>query len=70
MSTFSAELAHPFSFDCLERMVVIAGAESSLRQRISFTITGTNKQHARLRDKLGAKSAIATRLTFRDPEED
>jgi putative Mg2+ transporter-C (MgtC) family protein len=39
-------------------------------QRISFTITGTKKQHARLHDKLAAESAIATLLTFRDPEED
>lgn len=39
-------------------------------QRISFTITSTKKQHARLYDKLAAESAIATLLTFRDPEEE
>jgi len=39
-------------------------------QRISFTITGTKNQHARLHAKLEAESAIAALLTFRDPEED
>jgi putative Mg2+ transporter-C (MgtC) family protein len=39
-------------------------------QRISFTITGTKRQHTRLYDQLAAESAIATLLTFRDPEED
>jgi len=39
-------------------------------QRISFTITGSKSQHARLQAKLEAESAIATLLTFRDPEED
>jgi len=39
-------------------------------QRISFTITGTKKQHAHLHDQLATESAIATLLTFRDPEED
>ncbi len=39
-------------------------------QRISFSITGTKKQHARLHEQLAAESAIATLLTFRDPEED
>jgi putative Mg2+ transporter-C (MgtC) family protein len=38
--------------------------------RISFSITGTKKQHARLHETLAAESAIATLLTFRDPEED
>ena len=39
-------------------------------QRISFTITSTKNQHTRLHAKLAAESAIATLLTFRDPEED
>jgi len=39
-------------------------------QRISFTITGSKSQHARLQAKLEAESAIAALLTFRDPEED
>jgi putative Mg2+ transporter-C (MgtC) family protein len=39
-------------------------------QRVSFTITGTKRQHTRLHEQLIAESAIDTLLTFRDPEED
>ncbi len=39
-------------------------------QRVSFTVTGTKREHQRLQDKLGAEAAIDTLLNFRDPEED
>jgi putative Mg2+ transporter-C (MgtC) family protein len=39
-------------------------------ERVSFTITTTNRQHIKLRAKLSAEPCIDTLLTFRDPEED
>jgi putative Mg2+ transporter-C (MgtC) family protein len=39
-------------------------------QRVSFTVTATNKRHERLRSQLAAGHAIDALYTFRDPEED
>ena len=39
-------------------------------QRVSFTLTATKKQHARLHRQLIAEPAIDALLNFRDPEED
>jgi putative Mg2+ transporter-C (MgtC) family protein len=39
-------------------------------QRVSFTVTATNKEHRRLQGKLVAEPAIETLLNFRDPEGD
>jgi putative Mg2+ transporter-C (MgtC) family protein len=39
-------------------------------QRVSFSVTATNKQHERLHGQLIAEPAIDALFTFRDPEED
>jgi putative Mg2+ transporter-C (MgtC) family protein len=39
-------------------------------QRVSFSLSATNKQHERLREKLLGKPGIDTVLTFRSSEED
>ncbi|HZB88165.1 MAG TPA: MgtC/SapB family protein [Terracidiphilus sp.] len=39
-------------------------------QRVSFTLIGTKKEHARVNARLLAEPAIDALLTFRDPEED
>jgi putative Mg2+ transporter-C (MgtC) family protein len=39
-------------------------------QRVSFSLSATNKQHERLRGKLLGQPGINVLLTFRDPEED
>lgn len=39
-------------------------------QRVTFTLTATNKQHERVRGQLVAEPSIDAILTFRDPEED
>lgn len=39
-------------------------------ERISFSLTATNKKHENLRGKLAAEATIRQLLTFRDPEED
>jgi putative Mg2+ transporter-C (MgtC) family protein len=39
-------------------------------QRVTFSLTATNRQHRRIHAKLLAEPAIDAVLTFRDPEED
>ena len=39
-------------------------------QRVSFTITATNRQHEKLKGRLLSEPAIDKLLNFRDPEED
>lgn len=39
-------------------------------QRVSFAVTATKKQHARLKGKMTSEPAIDALLTFRDPEDD
>jgi hypothetical protein len=51
----------------------LTGAQSDAigeLQRVSFSLTVTQKQHERLRGKLLDKPGIDRLFTFRDPEED
>jgi putative Mg2+ transporter-C (MgtC) family protein len=53
-----------------ERLTGVERDTIGTLQRISFALTATKKQHARLHGKLLDEPAIDALLTFRDPEED
>ncbi len=53
-----------------ERLANIDSDTVGELQRVSFTLTATKKQHARLHTQLIAEPAIEALFNFRDPEED
>ena len=53
-----------------ERFTSVGRDSIGAMQRVSFSLSATNKQHERLRGKLLGQPAIDALLTFRDPEED
>ncbi len=53
-----------------ERLTGVENDAIGALQRVSFTLSATNKNHARLRGKLLSEPAINAVFTFRDPEED
>jgi putative Mg2+ transporter-C (MgtC) family protein len=53
-----------------ERLQVADKDAIGALQRISFTLTATKNQHARVRQQLISEPAIDDLRTFRDPEED
>jgi len=53
-----------------ERLTGVENDAIGALQRVSFTLSATNKNHPRLRGKLLSEPAINAVFTFRDPEED
>ncbi len=66
MSLAFVHFAQPFNLSWLQQAVMVNGE----MQRVSFAVTATRKQHARLQGQLNSELAIDALFTFRDPEED